>query len=86
VSSNNHYEIVYMEDSWDCETCGSDYASGYQIFLDDVLVVDKHPIAYCYNGSSYDDSEAYKDILELEGIKITESYSVPDEYPDPEYE
>ncbi len=86
MSSNNHYEIVYMEDSWDCETCGSDYASGYQIFLDDVLVVDKHPIAYCYNGSSYDDSESYKDILELEGIKITESYSVPDEYPAPEYE
>lgn len=86
MSSNNHYEIVYMEDSWDCETCGSDYASGYQIFCDDVLVVDKQPIAHCYNGSSYDTSEAYKDILELEGIKITEIYSVPDEYPDPEYQ
>lgn len=68
---SNKYEIIFMEDSSDCELCGTEYAGGYQIYLDGVLIIDKHPVAHCYDASDYDPSGAYRDILELEGIIIT---------------
>ena len=44
------YKIIYLTDSYDCETCGCNYAEGYQIYKDDELVVDKSPVAHCMTG------------------------------------
>jgi hypothetical protein len=65
------YKIVNMFDVKECETCGNDYAEGYQIFKDGKLVVDKTPRAHCYNGKSYPQEYAFVDILHLEAIEFT---------------
>ena len=73
------YRIEFMYDSYDCETCGGDYAEGYQIYKDGVMVVDKHPVAHCYDGNFYNQDEAYKDILKLEGVLIEVEYREEEE-------
>lgn len=64
------YTIVWLEDHHECETCGYSYAQGYKIYKDDKLVVDKEPIALCFDSANYDPSHAAFDILNLEGIQI----------------
>ena len=59
------YRIELLVDEHDCETCGSAYAEGYQIFLNDELVIDKKPIAHCFNLLTYPDWQAYQDVLRL---------------------
>ena len=64
------YKIIYLTDSYDCETCGCNYAEGYQIYKDDELVVDKSPVAHCYAGINFDHSCAPFEILKLEGVTV----------------
>ena len=64
------YKIIYLTDSYDCETCGCNYAEGYQIYKDDDLVVDKSPVAHCYDGVNFDHTSAPFDILRLEGVVV----------------
>ena len=62
-------EIKTTEDTYDCETCGWDYATGGSIYVDGDLVLEKTPIAHCYNGQSYSETELL--ILALEKIGHT---------------
>lgn len=64
------YTIIWLEDEHECETCGYSYAQGYKIYKDDNLLIDKEPIASCFNSSNYEHSNAAFDILSLEGIQI----------------
>lgn len=64
------YKIELSWDDHDCETCGGDYAHGYKIYKNNVLVVDKSPYAYCWGSRSYDQQDAYKDICNLENIQV----------------
>lgn len=73
------YKILYLYDEWYCETCGPNYASGYHIYKDDVLVVDKSPSAHCYSSVDFDQSDAAFDILELEGISFSIEHEGQDE-------
>lgn len=54
-----------LSDSHDCETCGSDFASGYVISVDGAIVVDKTPFAACYDGTNYEANGYWMEILEL---------------------
>jgi hypothetical protein len=76
------FEIVFMNDHHNCETCGSSYASGYIIKKDGEVVVDKTPIAACYDDSDYNQNEAYLEVIQLAGIQI----DVSTEYSDCSYE
>jgi len=69
------YKITWLEDSHDCEMCGTDYAAGYVIYKNDVLVIDKTPFAHCFDGDDYSSHSPYADILELEGIVYKEDQS-----------
>lgn len=60
------YLIEHLYDEHDCETCGSSYAEGYIIKMNDVVLVDKTPSAHCFGGDDYSKDNPYKDILELE--------------------
>lgn len=74
------FEIVFMEDNHNCETCGSDYALGYVIKKDGEIVIDKTPVAACYDGAKYDQNEAYIDLIRLHDIEVNVSHEVINEY------
>lgn len=78
------YTVIELEDSHECETCGGDWASGYQIYKDSVLMKERKPYAYCWGSKSYERDLALYDILNLEGIKVESKmfqYMIPkDEY------
>lgn len=59
------YEIIYMFDESDCELCGREYAEGYRIEKDGVVILDKSPMAHCFAGASYDTSQAPLELLKL---------------------
>lgn len=67
------FEIVYLQDEHDCETCGTAYASGYQIYYDGDLMVDKTPVASCLGGDEYYNDNPYKDIVDLLKEHVTET-------------
>ena len=64
------YKIEYIEDSYECDDCGTSFASGYKIYKNGELVINKTPVAVCYGGADYDIGEAPFDILKLEGIDV----------------
>ena len=64
------YKVYHLVDTYDCETCGLDWAEGYIIEKDGKVVVDKTPVAHCYDGRDYSSDNPYKDIAELEGMEI----------------
>lgn len=66
------YKIVLLADYNDCETCGYSYDSGYVIYKNDEVLVDKTPNAHCYDGTNYEDDNPYKDILEHLKVNIEE--------------
>lgn len=72
------FEIVFMDDSHDCETCGSSYAEGYLIKKDGEVVVDKTPSASCFGGANYNQNEAYLELVKLTGIQVDVSYAFVD--------
>ena len=55
--------IEPLEDTWECDDCGTDYAIGAKVFIDGVQVIDLVPIAHCYDGVSYDDEYIYNAII-----------------------
>jgi len=64
------YKIEYMQDDHDCETCGWCCAEGYKIYKNGVLVLDKSPVAHCYDSVNFPHDNAAFEILKLEGIAV----------------
>ncbi|PWL18850.1 hypothetical protein DKP76_07250 [Falsochrobactrum shanghaiense] len=56
--------IEWLDDTYDCETCGSSWAEGALVYIDGLLVLDLQPSAHCYNGVSYQEGDVYQRILE----------------------
>jgi len=63
-------KIEWLVDDWDCETCGSDYAEGANVWIDGVLTLELTPIAHCYDGVNYPRTDVYKRILEHLGHTV----------------
>jgi hypothetical protein len=57
------YTIRNINDDYDCETCGSSYAEGFEIIKDGNLVHTLKPVAHCYNGDSFDGDDLLTWIL-----------------------
>lgn len=62
-------EVRKYDDFHDCETCGSSYAEGAEIFIDDVVVENLKPLAACFDGQSYTDDEIWIAVLSKLGHK-----------------
>ncbi len=67
-------KIEWLVDYHDCDTCGYSTAEGARVYVDGVLLFELVPVAHCYGGQSWSDSEVYKSILDRLGYKVTESY------------
>ena len=73
MSLENKIEIEWTSDTYDdCETCGTTWAEGATVKLNDEIILNLIPEAACYDGDSWSESEVYKKILEKLGYKVTE--------------
>lgn len=50
-------EITTNHDEYECETCGTDYASGGSVKIDGVEIVNLPAEAHCYSGQSFSESD-----------------------------
>lgn len=57
--------VEKLEDTHDCEYCGLDHREGYIISVDGVVVVDKAPVAHCFDSTEYEISGFWYDIADI---------------------
>lgn len=50
-------EITTDYDTYECETCGTDYASGGIVTVDGIEIVNLPAAAHCYAGQSFSESD-----------------------------
>ena len=50
-------EILTWEDEYECDTCGSNWAEGGQVIVDDEIVIHAEPIAHCFDSCSFNTEE-----------------------------
>ncbi len=69
------YKIESLSDSYDCECCGSNFASGY-LFVNietGETVIDMTPMASCFGGDDYQPGDLINKIqTEFPYIKFSE--------------
>ena len=66
--------IVYTEDEWDCEICGSSYEYSYQLFCGDKeFGVEAN--AYCTGSESSSLEDVLIAFLESEGYTVIREYN-----------
>lgn len=70
--------IDWLEDSFDCETCGTSYATGARITMYDGRELLLEPRAHCFDGISYSTEDVYKEVLHLLGFNLVEDSRVED--------
>ncbi|MBY3433588.1 hypothetical protein HFN89_05445 [Rhizobium laguerreae] len=62
--------IERVQDSHECDTCGFSAADGARVFFDDVLKIELHPVAACFDGVDFDDDDIYREILRELGTNV----------------
>jgi hypothetical protein len=63
--------IEWLSDSSShCETCGTSYADGARVYVDDVLALDLAPVAHCFGGANYDQQEVFERLLKHLGHEV----------------
>lgn len=65
-------EIVWLEDTHHCETCGTSYADGARIRIDGDVALELIPHAHCLGGDHFDRDDIYKRLIEHLGHTISE--------------
>jgi len=63
-------EIKTCYDTHECETCGTSYSEGGQVFIDGALILEREPYAHCYNGTSYSDTDLLFMALKKIGVEV----------------
>lgn len=63
-------EIKTNNDSYECETCGTDYASGGSVYIDGFEIVNLPAIAHCYSGQSFSESDLLVIALRCMGHEV----------------
>jgi hypothetical protein len=63
--------IAETSDSYSCETCGSSWATGFNIYFDNVLTVVMKPVAHCMGGDDFTIEDALKAALEELGHTLS---------------
>ena len=67
-------KIEWLTDSYSgCETCGTSYAEGARVYIDDALALDLAPRAHCFGGADYQDGEVYTRILQHLGHTVEQA-------------
>lgn len=69
-------EIRWLTDDHDCETCGSAWAEGAEVYFNGELILSLIPIAACYDGASYSSDDVYRAIFAHLGFTFVEPSSV----------
>lgn len=66
----NRIDIAWLTDDHDCDTCGSNYAEGAEVFLDGKCILSLKPNAYCFDSDDYPSDEVYIRLLETLGYTV----------------
>ena len=64
-------EIEWLSDEYNCEECGGSYAEGASVTLEGKPFLLLAPVAHCFNGTSWNEEEVFKAILEKLGYSIS---------------
>lgn len=67
-------QIEFCEDVHECDTCGTSWASGAKVHFDNELVLNLEPLAHCYGGKTYEESEVFEQVLNKLGHELEISY------------
>lgn len=49
--------IERLSDEHDCETCGTSWADGANVYIDDELALELEPCAACFDGDHFTDED-----------------------------
>lgn len=63
-------EINTKIDYHECETCGTSYADGGSVYVDDKLVLERPPRSYCFDSPSFDQNDLLVMALKKVGIEV----------------
>lgn len=55
--------IEWLTDYHNCETCGSNYAEGAVVSIDGSVAIEMRPVAHCFGGDNFEQSEVFDRIL-----------------------
>lgn len=72
---SNLIYVEWLHDEYDCENCGPSYATGYKLEISDetgVVVMERVPIAHCYDGQDFDRQHLLEDIMDYFGYTYSE--------------
>ena len=62
--------IKKLSDVHDCETCGTSYATGYEVTVDGKQFGDYEPSAYCFDDISFDFNLVLQDLMKHLGHEL----------------
>lgn len=65
--------IEWLDDSFECDTCGYNYAHGARVYFDETLELDLEPHAACWDGDDWSADEVYQKILNKLGHSLIEN-------------
>lgn len=69
--------IETMTDEHECEDCGTSYAEGGRVYIDDELVLERIPSAYCYDAPSFSETDLLLMALKSAGHEVTVDDTLP---------
>ena len=64
-------EIETNSDTWECETCGSDWAEGGRVTVDGDLTLEADAVAHCYHGTHFSEMDLLVIALHKKGISVS---------------
>ena len=67
---NKEIKIEWLSDVYDCDTCGTSWASGANVFINGNLELELTPVAHCYGGEDYSTEDIYIKILNKLGWEV----------------
>ena len=71
-----YLDITWLTNDYECEDCGCSSAYGALVTLDGDLLLHLEPSAHCFGGSSWDEEEVYRMVLEKLGYTISFSHDL----------
>lgn len=66
-------QIKWLEDSFDCELCGTSYADGAEVIFDGEPALSLVPSAHCFGGLHHDRDDVFRKIIEKLGHEVSET-------------
>jgi hypothetical protein len=58
-----HIKIEPLSDEYDCDTCGTSWATGYEVTFPDGSSFTLEPQAHCLGGNDWSEAELMEEIL-----------------------